>query len=71
MAAAADLREPLGEQLPDLVGLRARTRQEAPPGRRRERHRDLELGIVVAAGPLVGVGPAVVEDVLACEWDLA
>ena len=39
--------------------------QEPPAGRRRERHRDLELGVVLAAGALIGFGPAAVEDVFA------
>ena len=39
--------------------------QQPRTGNGRERHRDLELRIVAPAGALVGVGPAVVEDVLA------
>ncbi len=39
--------------------------QKAAPVRRRERHRHLQLRIVVAAGALIGLGPAVVEDVFA------
>ena len=35
------------------------------PGRRRERHRDLQLGVVAAAGALIGFGPAMVEHVFA------
>ena len=39
--------------------------QEPPPGDRRERRSDLEFGIVAPAGALVGVGPGVIEHVLA------
>ena len=39
--------------------------QEPASGDWRERHGHLELGIIVAAGALVGVGPGVVEDILA------
>src|SRR5262245_1636986 len=65
LAAAAHLGEPLGEQSADLVGLLARAREEAAAGRWRERHRHLELGIVAAAGALVGVGPAMIEHIFA------
>ena len=46
---------------------RARSRgcEQARPGHRRERDRDLELGIVTAAGALECVRPAVVEHVFA------
>ncbi len=43
--------------------MRARLDQEPASGRRRERHRDLELWIIAAAGALVGLGPAAVEHV--------
>ena len=39
--------------------------EQPPPGHRRERHRDLQLGIILPAGALQGVGPAVVEDIFA------
>ena len=39
--------------------------EEPAPGHRRERDGDLELGIIVAAGALVGIGPGVVEHVFA------
>ena len=43
-----------------------RLRAEQPPaGHGRERHGDLELGIIAAAGALEGVGPAVVEHIFA------
>ncbi len=47
------------------LGVGARPHQQAPSGRGRERHGHLELGVVVAAGALVGLGPAAVEHVLA------
>ena len=43
----------------------ARPDQEARPRHRGERHRHLELGIIRAAGALVGIRPAPVEHVLA------
>jgi hypothetical protein len=39
--------------------------QQAAAGDRRERHGDLELGIIVAAGALIGVRPAVIEHIFA------
>ena len=48
-----------GEQL-------LRTRRPAAAARhRRERHRDLQLGIILPARPLPGLGPAVVEHIFA------
>src|SRR5262245_48206382 len=70
MAATAHLGEPFGEQDLDIVSLRPWARQQAPPGCGRERHRYLELGIVVAAGALIGVGPAMVEYVFALRMGL-
>ena len=52
------------------VGQRAGAGEQARAGHRRERHRDLELGVVVAAGALEGFGPAVVEDVFAARMAL-
>src|SRR5689334_15273363 len=46
-------------------GLRTGPREEARAGRRRERHADLELRVVAAPGALIGIGPAMVEDILA------
>src|SRR5580700_8395317 len=43
--------------------MRAWLDQEPASGRRRERHGDLELWIIAAAGALVGLGPAAVEDI--------
>ena len=45
--------------------LRDRADQQAPSGRRGERHRDLKLGIIVAAGALIGFGPAMIEHIFA------
>ena len=47
------------------LGQRAGAGEQAGAGGRGERHRDLQLGIIVAAGALVGLGPAVVEHVFA------
>jgi hypothetical protein len=49
------------EQQPVLVG----SRQQPRPGHRRERDRVDELGVVVEAVALIGVGPGPVEHVLA------
>ena len=61
----AQLDQACGERLAGDIGMRARLDQEPASGRRRERHGDLELRIIVAAGALVGLGPAAVEDVFA------
>ncbi len=45
--------------------MRSRPHQQPAPARRRERHRDLQLRVIAAAGSLVGFGPAAVEDVFA------
>ncbi len=50
---------------PDRSGVRAGAVQEARTGHRGERNGPEQLGIVAAAGALVRIGPAVVEDVLA------
>ena len=39
--------------------------EKAASGCRRERHRDLKLGVILAAGALIGFGPAGIEDILA------
>ena len=52
-----------------LVHILPRGDQEARAGDGRERYADLELGIIGAAGPLIGVGPAMVEHVLALAVD--
>ena len=63
--AAAELDQARGEAGADLLGVGGRAHQQPPAGRRRERHRHLELGVVLAAGALVGLGPAAVEHVFA------
>ena len=65
LGAAADLGQPARQRFANRFSLRTRTHEEAPAGRRRERHGHLELRIVIAAGPFVGVGPAVIENVFA------
>ena len=45
--------------------LRAGLDQQPRAGRGRERHGDLQLGIIAAAGALIGVGPAVIEHIFA------
>jgi len=64
VAPVRDLDQPGDQHVGDArVGVGRE--QEPRPGHRRERHRDLELGIVLATGAPIGVGPAVVEHVLA------
>ena len=65
LALAAEFEQAGDQPAAHPVGLRRRADQEPPAGRWRERHRDLELGVVLAASPLVGLGPAAVEDVFA------
>ena len=66
LALAAELDQAGGQRRrATVLGVRAGPDQQPPAGRRRERHRDLELRVVVAAGALIGLGPAVVEDVFA------
>ena len=61
----AELDQACGERLAGNIGMGARLDQEAASGRRRERHGDLQFRIIVAAGALVGLGPAAVEHVFA------
>ena len=49
---------------------RAGAGEQARAGHRRERHRHLQLGVIVAAGALEGLGPAVVEDIFAARMAL-
>ena len=53
-----------GEHHPDLRRIGAGPDQQPRTGNRRERHRDLELGIVAPAGALEGVLPAPVNEAL-------
>src|SRR6185437_3997714 len=57
--------ERVAERALHLRRERAGAGEQARPGDRRERHSDLELRIVIAAGALEGVGPAVIEHVFA------
>ena len=59
----AELEQARGERLTGGVGMRAWLDQEPASGHRRERHRDLELWIIAAAGALIGLGPAAVEHI--------
>ncbi len=70
-ALALDELEGAGDQrLARRQRRRAAAHQQARPGDRRERHRDLKLGIVISARALKGVGPAVVEYILAARMAL-
>ena len=48
-----------------LIAILIGADQEPRSGGRRERNRDLQLGIITPAGALIGVGPAAVEHVFA------
>ena len=65
-----DLGERLRQAPAHGVGELAGPGEQARAGHRRERHRHLELGVIVAAGALEGLGPAVVEDVFAARMAL-
>src|SRR5215467_6308624 len=60
----ADFDQAAGQRASDRIFLRAGTDQKSPSSCRREWHRDLELGIVAAAGASIGISPAMVEDIL-------
>ena len=63
--APADVDERIAKGSAQRFGVRPRQRQQAPAGRRREGHGNLKLGIIPPAGALVGLSPAVVEDIFA------
>src|SRR5262245_5045570 len=54
MRAPADVDQRIRERRTHRLGLRSWAREQPRAGRRGERHGDLELGIVAAAGALVG-----------------
>ena len=62
---AAKLDEPADQSLARIARVPAGPHQQPAAGRRRERYRDLQFRIVVAAGVVIGLGPAVVEHVFA------
>src|SRR5262249_59885160 len=57
--------ERVGESSADWVSQRAGRREKARPGHRRKWNGDLEFRIIVTAGALKSLGPAMVEDVFA------
>src|SRR5262249_6629562 len=65
IACPGYINECVGECSTDRVSQRSGGREQARPGHRRKRNRDLQFRIVVAAGPLKGLGPAMVENVFA------
>ena len=69
-SAPADIGERVGKMRAHRVGVRPRAREQSAAGRGRERHGNLQLRIVAAPGPLVGVRPAMVEDVFAARMGL-
>ena len=52
------------QRLPRRLAM-PRRNQQPPAGDGRERHGDLKLRVIVEAGALIGVGPAMVEDIFA------
>ena len=70
VACLRDFGERIGETAAHGVGECAGAGEQARAGHRRERHRHLQLRIIVAAGALEGLGPAVVEDVFAARMAL-
>ena len=65
LARGGDLDQGIGEAAAHRFGQRAGAGEQARAGHRGERHRHLQLGVIVAAGVLEGLGPAVVEDIFA------
>ncbi len=65
IVAARDFGETVGQRALHGGGEGAGAGEQARAGDRCEGHRDLELGIVIAAGTLIGLGPALVEDIFA------
>ena len=70
VAGGGDLDQGIGEAAAHGLRQRSRAGEQAGAGHRGERHRDLQLGVIVAAGVLEGLGPAVVEDVFAARMAL-
>ena len=59
------VRERIGEMRAHGIGLRARSREQPAACCRRERHGHLELRIIAASGALIGLRPAMIENVFA------
>ena len=70
LAGGGDLGQGIGEAA--AHGLRQRTGagEQAGTGHRGERHRHLQLGVIVAARVFEGLGPALIEDVFAARMAL-
>ena len=68
--ATGQFRERIAEGGRYRVLLLSLPRQQARTGHRGEWHSDLELGVVIPAGLLVGIGPALIEDVFAARMRL-
>jgi len=62
---AGDLGHHVDHGVADARGVGAGPREKARARHRREGNRDLQLGIVAAAGALEGLSPAVIEDIFA------
>ncbi|MNH11118.1 hypothetical protein D3C79_706240 [compost metagenome] len=65
MRAGHPLCKQFVRQLIHQLGRRLRVAKQARAGHRRERHGAEQLGVIGNACPLTGIGPAVVEYVLA------
>src|SRR3974377_1622252 len=65
LAAGRDFNQSIGERVMHSFGYGPRAAEHPRTGHWRERHRHLQLGIIVAADALEGLGPAVIEDIFA------
>ena len=65
LVSRGDLDQGIGKAAAHGLRQRAGAHEQAWAGHRREWHRHLQFGVIVAAGMLEGLGPAVVEDVFA------
>ena len=60
LVRSQSVRKPSASSVGSIV-----SREQSGAGRRRERHRDLELWIIAPAGALESIRPAMVEDIFA------
>ena len=70
LVCRGDLDQGIGKGAAHGLRQRAGADEQARAGHRRERHRHLQFGVIVAAGVLEGLGPAMVEDVFAARMAL-
>jgi hypothetical protein len=65
LAGGGDFGQRIAERATDFICQRTGAGQQSRASHRRERHGHLEFGIVIAAGALESLRPALVEDVFA------